>query len=32
MIFKTLIVVVVLASLLFAILTAGHNEDKTWNI
>ncbi|PTQ57476.1 MAG: hypothetical protein BSOLF_1354 [Candidatus Carbobacillus altaicus] len=32
MIFKTLIIVAILASLIFFILTAGYNEDKTWNL
>jgi len=32
MIFKTLIIVAILSSLIFFILTAGYNEDKTWNL
>ncbi|PTQ53902.1 MAG: hypothetical protein HSCHL_1276 [Hydrogenibacillus schlegelii] len=30
--FKSSIVIAILASLIFFILTAGYNEDKTWNL
>ncbi|CAM3516014.1 hypothetical protein HYSC106933_09165 [Hydrogenibacillus schlegelii] len=32
MLFKSSIVIAILASLIFFILTAGYNEDKTWNL